>query len=121
MAEGRILPTLKETGQMLLTFFLAVLGWIIFRAESIGQAWEYVCGMCDVSLFTVFIKKKIALSNVIFITIMLVVEWLQRGEEHGMELSRISQVWIRTLIYYVLVLILIIASGKSSTFIYFQF
>ena len=121
VAEGRILPTLKETGQMLLTFFLAVLGWIIFRAESIGQAWEYVCGMCDVSLFTVFIKKKIALSNVIFITIMLVVEWLQRGEEHGMELSRISQVWIRTLIYYVLVLILIIASGKSSTFIYFQF
>ena len=57
VAEGRILPTLKEAGQMLLTFFLAVLGWIIFRAESIGMAWEYVCGMCDVSLFAVFIKK----------------------------------------------------------------
>ncbi len=121
VAEGRLLPTLKETGQMLLTFFLAVIGWIIFRAESIGMAWEYVCGMCDVNFFTIFIKKKIALSNVIFITIMLVVEWLQRGKEHGLDLSKIKQVWVRTLIYYSIVFVLVIASGKSSTFIYFQF
>ena len=121
VAEGRLLPTLKETGQMLLTFFLAVIGWIIFRAESIGMAWEYVCGMCDVNFFTIFIKKKIALSNVIFITIMLVVEGLQRGKGHGLDLSKIKQVWVRTLIYYSIVFVLVIASGKSSTFIYFQF
>ena len=35
VAEGRWLPTLKEAGQMLLTFFLTMIGWIIFRAESI--------------------------------------------------------------------------------------
>ena len=29
VAEGRFLPTLKEAGQMLLTFFLAVFGWIM--------------------------------------------------------------------------------------------
>ena len=85
------------------------------------MAWEYVCGMCDVNFFTIFIKKKIALSNVIFITIMLVVEWLQRGKEHGLDLSKIKQVWVRTLIYYSIVFVLVIASGKSSTFIYFQF
>ena len=53
VAEGRILPSLKETFQMLTTFMLAVIGWIIFRAESITQAWEYMCGMCDASLFSV--------------------------------------------------------------------
>ena len=52
VAEGRILPTLKEAGQMILTFFLAVFGWIIFRADSIGQAREYVCGMANKSLIT---------------------------------------------------------------------
>ena len=51
ISEGRVLPTFKEAGQMLLTFFLAVIGWIIFRAESIGQAWEYVCGMLQSDTF----------------------------------------------------------------------
>ena len=123
VAEGRILPTLKEAGQMLLTFFLAVLGWIIFRAESIGMAWEYVCGMCDVSLFAVFIKKKIALSNVIFITIMLVVEWLQRGKEHGLEfLSNIKLLFVRCVIVVLIIeFILIFKASVPSQFIYFQF
>jgi len=57
----------------------------------------------------------------LFIVIMLLVEWLQRGKGHGLDLSTIKQVWIRTLIYYSIVFVLVIASGKSSTFIYFQF
>ena len=32
VAEGRVLPSLREVGQMLVTFFLAVFGWIIFRS-----------------------------------------------------------------------------------------
>ena len=45
VAEGRILPTVKEALQMLMTFLLVVLGWVIFRAETIGQAWEYIARM----------------------------------------------------------------------------
>ena len=37
IAENKILPSLKEFFQMLLTFLLVVIGWIIFRAESIGR------------------------------------------------------------------------------------
>ena len=57
----------------------------------------------------------------LFIIIMLLVEWLQRDKEHGMDLTCIEKQWIRTLIYYGLVLILVVSSGQSSTFIYFQF
>jgi len=121
VAEGRILPTLKETGQMLLTFFLAVLGWIIFRAESIGQAWEYVCGMFDVSLFMVFIKKKIALSNVIFITIMLVVEWLQREKEHGFDIANLKPLTRYALVVLLIEFVLFFMATTPSQFIYFQF
>ena len=132
VAEGRFLPTLKETGQMLLTFFLAVLGWIIFRAESIGMAKEYVLGMMQFgtlrSSYRFFFLSGMWPMELpemwptnLFIVIMLLVEWLQRGKGHGLDLSTIKQVWIRTLIYYSIVFVLVIASGKSSTFIYFQF
>ena len=124
IAESRLLPTLKETGQMLLTFFLAVLGWIIFRAESIEQAWEYMHGMMQLGTikasYRFFTWPGMWPTN-LFIIIMLVVEWVQRNGEHGLDLRKIKQVRVRALIYYIIVFIIIIASGKSSTFIYFQF
>lgn len=121
VAEGHILPTIKELGQMLITFFLAVFGWIIFRAESIGMAWEYVCGMFDVSLFMVFIKKKIALSNVIFITIMLVVEWLQREKEHGFDIANLKPLTRYALVVLLIEFVLFFMATTPSQFIYFQF
>ena len=109
---------------MILTFFLAVIGWIIFRAESIGQAWEYVCGMLQFGTFKAsyrFFTWSLMWPTNVFIIVMLLVEWLQRGKEHGLELSNIKYVWVRTFIYYCFGLVLILGSGKSSTFIYFQF
>ena len=106
---------------MFVTFFIVCIGLVLFRAESIGQAWEYVCGMCSVSILTILVFKKLAFRLAIFICIMLIVEWLQRGKEHGLDLNCIKRRWVRTLIYYALVFIFVVACGKSSTFIYFQF
>jgi D-alanyl-lipoteichoic acid acyltransferase DltB (MBOAT superfamily) len=120
VAEGRLLPTLKETGQMLLTFFLAVVGWIIFRAESIGMAWEYVYGMCDVSLLH---WGRPPMKKLLFVLIMLVVEWMQRGKEHGFSfLSKINPLIIRCIIVVLIIeFILIFKASVPSQFIYFQF
>ena len=126
VAEGRVLPTFKETGQMLLTFLLAVVGWIIFRAESIGQAWEYLYGICNLTLFTIPVFKKLAFRIIIYVCIMLIVEWLQRGKEHGlvMEKKGIFKNWyVRWVIYIALTLLcfyIALSVGKSD-FIYFQF
>ena len=126
VAEGRVLPTFKETGQMLLTFLLAVVGWIIFRAESIGQAWEYLCGICNLTLFTIPVFKKLACRIIVYVCIMLIVEWLQRGKEHGlvMEKKGIFKNWYaRWVIYIALTLLcfcIALSVGKSD-FIYFQF
>jgi len=76
VAEGRLLPTLKETGQMLLTFFLAVMGWIIFRAESIGMAWEYVCGVFNVSILSAPFMYVGSKKTIIMVVIMLILEWV---------------------------------------------
>lgn len=42
VAQGRTLPTFRELVNMILTFSLATLAWIVFRAENIAHAWQYV-------------------------------------------------------------------------------
>ena len=120
IAEGRILPTLKETGQILLTFFLAVIGWIIFRAESIGQAWEFVCGMCHKSLFSIPEAKGNS-ALIMNIIVLLLVEWVQRGKSHALELSVINKGFVRWVVYFSILFLLFAFGGNTTNFIYFQF
>ena len=84
VAEGRTLPSLRELGQMLLTFLLAMMGWILFRSDSIEQAGQYYTHMFS----TLFDGSPTLTSNmdawVVFVavTVMTVVEWLNRDREH---------------------------------------
>jgi len=121
VAEGRFLPTIKEFVQMLLTFFLVVIGWIIFRAESIGQAWEYVCGIFNRNLFTLPILYVGTKKRLLFVFIMLTMEWFARKKEHGLEISNIRYGWLRFVFYYVLIVLILNNFGQEQTFIYFQF
>ena len=106
---------------MFVTFFIVCIGLILFRAESIGQAWEYVCGICDASLISVPWFKTRAFSLFIFITMMLFIEWIQREKEHGLEINKLSCTWLRVLLYYILIALIIFNCGEEQTFIYFQF
>ena len=128
VAVGRLLPTLKETGQMLLTFFLFILGLIVFRAESIGQAWDYFQGLLQFGTlragYRFFTWPKMWPEN-LFIIIMMVVEWLQRGKEHGLEFSDekgfLKFRVVRWLVYYIIIILILNSSSSSQSFIYFQF
>ena len=128
VAVGRLLPTLKEMGQMLLTFFLFILGLIVFRAESIGQAWDYFQGLLQFGTlragYRFFTWPKMWPEN-LFIIIMMVVEWLQRGKEHGLEFSDekgfLKFRVVRWLVYYIIIVLILNSSSSSQSFIYFQF
>lgn len=120
IAEGRYLPTLKEAGQMLLTFILAVFGWIVFRSESIGQAWEVIWGIMNSSLFTAPMMV-VGLKKIVFVIgVLLLVEWLNRSKEHGLAIGNLP-LWLRIASCYVLVLVILEFGGNSQSFIYFQF
>lgn len=123
VAEGRVLPTIKETGQMLLTFILAVMGWIIFRAKSIDEAWGYFNGLFSKSLFSMpWLKnKETYLVILASILVMLVVEWINRGRQHGLALSPKMPVGLKYLVYVLLTVVIIRFSGTPSAFIYFAF
>ena len=120
VAEGRWLPTWKEALQMLLTFVLVVIGWIIFRAETITLAWEIMKGLCDLSLFSMPMMVVGLKRTLFFISVMLIVEWIDRSYEHGFAVNRLPQ-WARIIAIYVLILCMLEFMGHSQSFIYFQF
>ncbi|MBR6291841.1 MAG: MBOAT family protein [Bacteroidales bacterium] len=119
VAEGRILPTLRELMQMLTTFALCVVGWIIFRAGSIADAWLYIRqifghGTGIEGLETPWL-------TIAFIAVMTFAEWIGRNHEHGLDLSGMTHTWLRVVIYYALTIVILLFSTQSENFIYFQF
>ena len=129
LAEGRILPTLKETGRILLTFFLVMIGWIVFRAESIGDAWGYISRMFSASLFSVplLIVREYYIPLFISIIILIVVEWRQREQKDFdvaitfNKLLNIQNEKVRAVVYALLLVLIILYGGQPASFIYFQF
>jgi len=126
VAEGRILPSWHETIQILCTFFLVVIGWIIFRSETISQAWEILCGIWNESFFSIPTLTKTIYFG--YIVIMLVIEWFSREKQHGLDFSQNTKPVIsiiKCLLYIVIALLVefyFLASIEHPTaFIYFQF
>ena len=123
VAHGRLFPSLKELCQMILTFFLAVIGWIIFRAETMTQAWQYVSRM-----FTTPIEGNSVNSlkyTFFFVVIMLLAEWVQRDKQHALEFVKPQGILkyrvARWSIYMIVLMLTLVFAGEQSQFIYFQF
>lgn len=124
VGEGRLLPTWTETFQILCTFLLVVLGWIIFRAETITQAWEYICGMLQFGTlrasYRFFIQHGIRTITWLCV-LMLLIEWLQRNKQHGLEISHLKPVYRGIIFILIFELIIFFLPATPSQFIYFQF
>lgn len=121
VAEGRLLPSWREMGQMSLTFLLVVIGWIVFRAESLRQACEYIGLMFGrFTVCTPLYGKR----TLVYIFILLCVEWLQRDRQFALQLEGkgvFRFVTVRQVVYLLLTVMLLLLSAPQAEFIYFQF
>jgi D-alanyl-lipoteichoic acid acyltransferase DltB (MBOAT superfamily) len=122
VAVGRNLPNVKEAIQMISTFFFAVIGWIIFRAETMPQAIDYFSAMLRNDFFnaSVFPGKTCLLLGIF----LFLVEWFQRDKQHALQFPGIKPFKYRVVrwtIYYVIIILMAKFTGDSQTFIYFQF
>jgi D-alanyl-lipoteichoic acid acyltransferase DltB (MBOAT superfamily) len=118
---GRFWFNYKDFAKMLLTFILAVLGWIIFRAESITQAFDYFFSMFTGSFFKgpVFGKKELIICST-----LIVIEWLQRDKQHALQFidsGIFNNRFVRWTIYSVLIILITLYGAREQQFIYFQF
>jgi alginate O-acetyltransferase complex protein AlgI len=120
VAQGKYFPTIKELLAIILTFSLTVFAWIFFRAESMSQAFNYIAGIVNDSLFTV---PTIG-SSLLFIllVIFLIIEWL--GREQQFAIARLVLKWpklFRWAAYLCILLTIFYFAGSKQEFIYFQF
>lgn len=123
VADKSFLPSINEGINILGTFVLVVIGWIIFRAENVRQASDYLYRIIteyrNIDFSTVAMPGK---SYIAYIFILLAVEWLQRKKEFGLQLNdKFIPRPVRFCIYYALILFIIYAGGEETQFIYFQF
>ena len=119
-AEGRVLPSIKESFQISITFLLTVVAWVFFRSESLTTAFLYLDGIFSFSFFsipTVFPPKVL-----ILLAVFIGIEWLQRNKEHALQLedSQIPAVF-KWGVYYVLTFVIFWFGASQQSFIYFQF
>jgi D-alanyl-lipoteichoic acid acyltransferase DltB (MBOAT superfamily) len=121
VALCKILPNIKELLQMGATFALTVLAWIFFRADSISQAFSYIERVFSKSLISIP-KDTNAKLILPLLLILILVEWLQRDKQHGLDFNnRKIPTFGRITIYYALIAIIMLFGAQQQSFIYFQF
>ncbi len=116
VAEGRPLPSWSDFARMLLTFILVTVGLVLFRADSISQAWHYLALLPQGG--AAYTEGLAACT--VYVLLMLVMEWIHRAGNHGLDLH-IRSTALRILLYYSLIVIMFFAYTNSEAFIYFQF
>lgn len=122
VAQNTVLPSIKELVNMLTTFLLFTIGLIIFRSESISDAYEifkkvFAFGIWERPWYGLTYKAPTAIA----IGVLLTIEWINRKRAHSFDFSWIRQAWVRVMLYYFILASIVLFSGKNITFIYFQF
>lgn len=114
------LPCLKDFGRMLLTFLLVTFGLIIFRADSVADAFSYIGHLFSTSILSFDIENRY-LQCVAFILLVMVLEWIQRKKEYALDLRGMKSEILKYAIYISVVVVTLVFSTDSSAFIYAQF
>lgn len=114
------LPSLREVGQIVLTFVLVCFAWIFFRAESVSHAFDYIAHMGS---FTISIDPNIySIPMALLMVFMFLVEWICRRSNITYAFERLRYRTVRYAAYYgVILLIMMYGTFSETAFIYFQF
>ncbi len=119
IAEGRVWPNLKELFGMGVTFLLATIAWVFFRADNMTVAFSFLKKMFSTSTLSAPAYRDWILG--LFIIAFLIIEWLGRSKQHALEVSALPA-WKRRSVYTaVFAGLFFYAVYNSNQFIYFQF
>ena len=124
VANGKLLPSIRESLAMLTTFTLTVFAWIFFRANDVEHALSYISEILSPSIFTnpiIGIEDSVN-KIIILLTVFLIIEWKGRGNQYAIaNLGSKSSQTVRFAIYYIIIFVIFWFGGKEQEFIYFQF
>ena len=125
LAAGRWFPSIKDICRVVVTFVLAVIGWVIFRAETISQAWGFVSRMF-LTAFDDFHPRLGSVSTVVAVLLLVIVEYVQRNKVHVLQFpdhGLFRWAAVRWTVYLMMSAAIFYFSfnNASQEFIYFQF
>lgn len=118
VSELAVIPQAGDILRIFGTFCLVCFGWIFFRAQSIGQAFDWIRRILSCDLHVVNTHLGMAHAVVAPVAMMLIWEWISCGRE---------LIWLpknralRWLVYYALVFLIVYWQPIQQEFIYFQF
>lgn len=119
-SEG-IIPSLRSVIQMLITFLLITIGWIIFNSPSIYAAIHYIIRMASTSLLVAPVN--ISLSENIYVLVLLIIvllfEWYHREKEIPLYFK--GPGWVKVTLLYILLGHIVLFNASQIDFIYYQF
>jgi D-alanyl-lipoteichoic acid acyltransferase DltB (MBOAT superfamily) len=120
VAQNRWYPTIRELFSMGITFTLAVIAWVFFRAKYMSRALEYLSTMLNPFKWGIpEVRPKYFL---IILVLFVIMEWFGRRGQFA--LQEIGMKWWRPLrlgLYQCIVFLIFWWIGNKQEFIYFQF
>jgi alginate O-acetyltransferase complex protein AlgI len=122
---ARLWDPLPAAGKVAITFLLVVVGWVLFRANSIPAAWTFFDLMFQPWSGRFLPPSAAELAAPVgIIAALATLHWLSwrayRGDEDGSMLLGLPYA-ARTATLALALLAVVLFAGKSQTFIYFQF
>lgn len=120
VAQGKVLPSVKEFFAILYTFAITLFAWIFFRADNVTHAFNYIREIFSYSFFTA--PQILPKSIFILLTFFISIEWLGRENQYAIENINLKfPTIIRWGFYYAIAMMIFLFAGKEQQFIYFQF
>jgi len=121
--EGRFLPSMKSFVSIGVTFSLTTFSWIFFRAESMTVAFGFIKRIFIGSFINLELIRNINTFSLLilmsFLVLFILIEWVQREKQHGLQINNASyKYWF---VYLFFVCSILLFGGESDQFIYFQF
>lgn len=125
VAQGKMFPSAVELLQLSTTFFITVIAWIFFRAESISHAFSYISNMFSLKGFNPFDDPKLRNSRVTVLLIIafVLIEWAGRENKYAIANIAIEKPRIWRWSFYAVIIFIIgmYMNTGGGEFIYFQF
>ena len=117
-------PVWRDLPSVFMTFFLAAVGWVVFRSSSLGEAIGYFSCLSQTVVDMDFGTLQHGKMALIYCLLLVIVEWLQRGKTCPLQMEHTALgrfAVVRWAIYYVVLVLTFFGRGEEQTFIYFQF
>lgn len=127
--ENKIWPSMGELLQILTTFILTTLAWVVFRAESLSHALGYFSQMFSSSLFMMPASIAHPFTNGISLKVLMgililfvLIEWIQKDKPHALQMDpQKIPIPLQWAFFYMIGLLVLLYPSNQHEFIYFQF